>query len=126
MNAIEMYCSRDTSLPIKSKEGPWGSQVTGPVFCQQSDGPVTGFKIRIEQYQGNGDDTAAGNVRLICRNGKELALEPRSQWGVWSQLFSCPTGQSANGFVTRVEDPFDGDDTALNGMRLHCELNETP
>ena len=126
LNAIEMYCSRDTSLPIKSKEGPWGSQVTGPVFCQQRDGPVTGFKIRIEQYQGNGDDTAAGNVRLICRNGKELALEPRSQWGVWSQLFSCPTGQSANGFVTRVEDPFDGDDTALNGMRLHCELNETP
>lgn len=126
LNAIEMYCSTDGSLPIKSKEGPWGKEVKGPVFCSQSDGPVTGFKIKIEKPVGDGDDTAAGNVRLICKNGKELKLEPSAQWGDWSPTFSCPSGQSANGFATRVEDPFDGDDSALNGMRLHCELNQTP
>ncbi|MGK0150806.1 phosphatidylinositol-specific phospholipase C domain-containing protein [Pseudomonas putida] len=122
LNAVEMYCSRDTSLPIKSKEGPWGKEVKGPVFCSSGDGPVTGFQIRIEKPL-DGDDTAAGNVRLICRNGRVLKLEPSAQWGEWSKTFSCPAGQSADGFVTRVEDPLDGDDTALNGMRLHCKPN---
>lgn len=122
LNAVEMYCSGDATSPIKSKEGPWGKEIRGPVFCSSSDGPVTGFQIRIEKPL-DGDDTAAGNVRLICRNGKVLKLEPSAQWGEWSKTFSCPAGQSADGFVTRVEDPLDGDDTALNGMRLHCKPN---
>ncbi|MGV5526445.1 hypothetical protein [Pseudomonas sp. XP1] len=122
LNAVEMYCSRDTLLPIRSKEGPWGKEIKDPIFCSATDGPVTGFQIRIEKPL-DGDDTAAGNVRLICRNGRVLKLEPSAQWGEWSKIFSCPDGQSADGFVTRVEDPLDGDDTALNGMRLHCKPN---
>jgi hypothetical protein len=119
LNAVEMYCSGDTSLPIRSKEGPWGSEIKGPMFCQDSDGPVTGFRIRIE-LPIDGDDSAAGNVRLICKNKKTLSLEPSAQWGEWSRDFFCPQGQAANGFVTRVEDPHDGDDSALNGLRLQC------
>ncbi len=127
LNAVEMYCSRDSSTPIRSKEGPWGSEVKGPVYCGVSDGPVIGFQIRIEAplSGGNADDTAAGNVRLICKNGKVLKLEPSAQWGTWSPIYYCPPGQAANGFKTRVEDPLNGDDTALNGMRLQCGEDKT-
>ncbi|WP_425531018.1 hypothetical protein [Mesorhizobium retamae] len=121
LNAIRMYCSRSASSEIRSLEAPWGHQTYGPSFCSESQGPVFGFRMRLEPYRHSWDDTAAGNVRLFCRLGGELRLEPAAQWGDWTSIFLCPIGYAVSGFVTRVE-PHQGssDDTALNGLRLAC------
>lgn len=44
-------------------------------------------------------------------------------WGGWGAWERCPEGQMAFQFAKKVEAPQgDGDDTALNGIRLDCSL----
>ncbi|XP_067279955.1 vitelline membrane outer layer protein 1-like [Pseudorasbora parva] len=50
----------------------------------------------------------------------ELTVKNGGIWGDWRSRSMCPSGKYAVGFNLRVEKPVDGDDTALNGIRLYC------
>jgi hypothetical protein len=41
-------------------------------------------------------------------------------WGNWKGMAMCPAGYYGNGYQIRVEDPIDGDDTAMNAVQLNC------
>ena len=70
---------------------------------------------------GNGDDTAANNVHMNCKDGEKITAFVNTRWGGWTEYVYCPTGQAVVGIQTRVErNQGEGDDTALNGIRLLC------
>ena len=126
LNGVKLFCSSPYErwfTNITSAEGNWGSYITG-THC---DSYVTGFDMLIEGDQGNGDDTAANSVRLYCQNGQVIAPATRTHWGNWTSRHNCPAGQVVVGLRTRVESSQggNGDDTALNGMRLICEEVQT-
>ncbi|KAB8029210.1 hypothetical protein GCL57_11790 [Fluviispira multicolorata] len=115
LNGIILHCSggaRATSSISK-----WGSWIK-PAYCH---GPAKGFAIQIEPQQGDDDDTAANDFMLVCNDSSIAHAETRTHWGNWSNIYYCPTGQVIQGLITRVErQRYNGDDTALNGVRMIC------
>ncbi|KTG06959.1 hypothetical protein cypCar_00020876 [Cyprinus carpio] len=63
--------------------------------------------------------------RTISRPFRSLLrVHNGMRWGSWAQKEMCPTGMYATGFSLKVADMWEsllvGDNTALNGIRLHC------
>ncbi|KXZ56188.1 hypothetical protein GPECTOR_1g162 [Gonium pectorale] len=64
--------------------------------------PISAFRLRIEPYQGGGDDTAINGIQ-------------------WTGFTYCPDNTYICGLQVKMEAPQGwGDDTALNGLAIAC------
>ncbi|MEE6505925.1 hypothetical protein FKM82_007391 [Ascaphus truei] len=122
LNGIRLHCVSRNNIDenvIQSAEGSWGSW-TSTFWCRNSH--LISFSLRVESPQGDGDDTAANNIKFKCSDQRELEGTSTS-WGTygdWSQ--SCRYGIC--GIQTKVEpNQGKGDDTALNDVQFFCCSN---
>ena len=107
---------------------PWGGDDTGGFY-------VCGAQLKFEDSQGSdGDDTAANGLKLrYCfldnwHNRREDVVIHHGNWGTWKdEMKMCGFNQYVDGAQVRFEDPLgsDGDDTALNGLKIHCRHKDT-
>uniref|UniRef100_A0A671QTJ8 Vitelline membrane outer layer protein 1-like n=1 Tax=Sinocyclocheilus anshuiensis TaxID=1608454 RepID=A0A671QTJ8_9TELE len=80
---------------------------------------LTAFQLRVESFQGIGDDTAANNIRFKCSGGSLLHGDGTS-WGEWGEWGPTCQGRAICGIKTRIEEPGSGDNTALNDAHMYC------
>ncbi|KAF4099049.1 vitelline membrane outer layer protein 1-like [Onychostoma macrolepis] len=124
LNGIRLHCSVPSSTTsssysatVQSSVGRWGV-LTSKQFCPS--GFLTGFQLRVESYQGRGDDTAANNINFRCSDGRVLEGHGE-EWGTWGDWSKTCEGKGICGLQTLVEAPQGtGDDTALNNVRMYC------
>ncbi|CAH2272684.1 Hypothetical predicted protein [Pelobates cultripes] len=98
---------------VTDRWGKWG-----PTFwCPY--GYLMAFSLRVEGSQGQGDDTAANNIKLKCSDGSILEGNGL-YWGTYGDWSSnCTMGVC--GIESKVEDSQPvGDNTALNDVRFTC------
>ncbi|XP_016117297.1 vitelline membrane outer layer protein 1-like [Sinocyclocheilus grahami] len=102
---------------VQSEVGGWG-QWTEIKWCPCCF--LTAFQLRVESFQGIGDDTAANNIRFKCSGGSLLHGDGTS-WGEWGGWGPTCQGKAICGIKTRIEEPQgSGDNTALNDARMYC------
>ena len=102
----------------------WNGDNTGGYY-------VCGAEIRYEGKQGWGDDTAANGLRFkYCHIDdwwqQTTATVYDGNWGGWKGMQMCPYGYYMDGAQVRYESKQGaGDDTALNGLKIHCRRNKS-
>jgi PKD repeat protein len=87
------------------------------------------YTISMHIRNENGENRASNVVRVLSRKGEQHTERIQSfggHYGDWASEFaSCPPNKFAYGFSDKVEskqgsDRNNGDDTALNGIKLWC------
>ncbi|XP_036443929.1 vitelline membrane outer layer protein 1-like [Colossoma macropomum] len=126
LNGIRLHCVNTPSgkawnshfATVKSDAGSWGVW-TEPKYCPS--GMLISFQLRVEGHQGDGDDTAANNIKFQC-SGIQLELVGEgTSWGEWGGWSTHCRGKGICGIQTKVEPPQgSGDDTALNDVKFFC------
>jgi hypothetical protein len=77
--------------------------------------------MRFESSRGGSDDTAGNDVRFKCANNSTVTASGGASWGIWLAAKTCPVNTAACGIAVRYEsNQGDGDDTALNAVKLAC------
>ena len=107
-----------TVTPASGYCGDWKPSV----FCDPGAYAI-GYRMRVESSQGNGDDTALNSVQLFCSAPpgglSEFITSYDGLWGSWHPEALC----GASGVLTgRFENNqgTNADDSAMNGLQLHC------
>lgn len=110
-----------TDIPASGFGTGWGNW-TAWSTCP-SNAFATGFRVRLEPYVHDEDDTALNAVEVLCRDvvsGRQTSLLPHAGlWGSWSEWAQAPAGEFLNGFLLKVEQgQGNGDDTSVNAIRF--------
>jgi len=107
------------------KWGRWGS----PFYCLRG-GYALGFQMRSHKPLDSGagfgfkfDDVGACNLRLFCSTGEILHGDGRNEWGVWTNIQSCPTGQALCSLRTQIERDQLFCKFSTSTINLVCTLN---
>lgn len=128
LNSVKLVCAgpdpKGVVKPfgtISSHDGLWGNW-SAPKTCGAGH-YLTQARIRLEAPQGGKkDDTAANDTSFKCDDNSELSAGNGTPWGTWTSFAACPEHSAICGIAVKLEDHLlgDGDDTAMNGMRLRC------
>lgn len=121
LNGIRLFCgdakNPDTAV-ITSSMGPFGEW--GKVFsCSQ--GTLYGFQMRVEPFQGSGDDTASNNIRFFCSASQNDFIEGDGlNWGDWTEPQFCLEKQAICGIRTQVEWTPEGETDCKRVILFEC------
>ena len=113
-----MHCSEDAET-ICSSQGRFGLWHHDLGRCE---GGFAAANVRFESNQVEGDDTAANDLKLKCKDdGKWKFGDNLGGWGEWKSLGDCPKDSVICGLQTRVQKyQKEDDDTSLNGVAFLC------
>ena len=116
LNSICLICN--TGKEVCSKTGLFGSWASSS-NCKQG---FYASDFKFEGNQGRGDDSAANELKLKCRDGSWKTTGNGGPWGSWQGYKYCPSAHVICGIQTRVERNLGNgkDDSALNGVELVC------
>lgn len=120
LNTIELICSDQAKSRIRGASSIWGKW-SDEEICKDKQG-VKGFQLKQQSPQGEGDDTAANGLRLICKDDSVLMAKNDGQWGEWSEIVKCSGNNNVIcGLRVQIEKMRGkGDDTALNDVEFKC------
>jgi len=129
---------------------PYGTTATKSAYCMESEAItnwgswgswdecgdsqfVYGFSVKVEPYQGDGDDTMANGVKFFCRSEAGATTEVTStvqKWGSWSTDQFCSGSQYRQQYVNAVRllVQVTGpkiDDGATLGVEVRCQNGQT-
>ncbi len=130
LNAITLYCyNRAGNMVgwIRPHPGIWGNW--GPVANCPVGTYANGFQLKVEGFQGSGDDTGANSLKFRCSDGYSMIEAPGGgPWGNWSSLLEVahsgalprPQIWAICGVRAKFENHVGGrDDTALNNLEFY-------
>uniref|UniRef100_A0A7M4F8E3 Vitelline membrane outer layer 1-like protein n=1 Tax=Crocodylus porosus TaxID=8502 RepID=A0A7M4F8E3_CROPO len=120
LNGILLYCSDGTTITSSTvffscRWGQWSAKQWHPRLY------LTAFSLKVESPQGDGDDTAANNIKFRLLDGRVQEGNTGSVWGTFGSWSNHCYSGAICGLQTKVEPPQgEGDDTTLNDVRFFC------